>query len=616
MRPPTMPASSSPRRAVGRLDLLGPSLPPRSGSRPALTRVARSQLPLARLILALLLPLAACASTPPAQVVLAQQLRVRGGAVACVEREAARVGAEVLAEGGNAVDAAVATALALAVTWPPAGNLGGGGMATLALPDGTTEVIDFRETAPAAVDIDLFLDDSGRYDPALAEHPWRNIGVPGSVAGLHLMHRRHGRLPWPRLVAPAVALARDGFPVDPLLAAFFEHFQEPLASGAPALMAPGGFALRAGQILRQPELAQTLSDLATQGPRSFYEGPRAQAMADAAAAGGGFLSVQDLASYRAVVREPLTHSLGAYSVLAPPPPSAGGVLLAMVSGVVQQLGWQDMPPSGADELHLWTEASRRAFAQRARWLGDPDSMPVGLELLLSRSVLQALAHSIDMQHATPSEQLGPTLAAPEPCQTTHLSVLDAEGGAVSLTTTLESAFGSKVMAPGTGVLLNNELRDFNRWPGMTTRAGLVGTGANLARPGRRPLSSIAPVVVLDADGHALLVTGSPGGRTIPSTVGRILLEVLLRGVTLPDAVDAPRVHHGWFPDRIDIEAGALSEPVLAELRARGHALRVRPVTPPLMGTQGAAHSVARQPDGTLVAVGDRRREGWAAGVDG
>jgi gamma-glutamyltranspeptidase/glutathione hydrolase len=570
----------------------------------------KTRLALTFLVGPLGLLLGACAGPPLA---VAPRLTASDGVVACVDRYAARAGAAVLAEGGNAVDGAVATALALAVTFPVAGNLGGGGMAVVVLPDGRSEVVDFRETAPAAVGIDLFLDEEGRYDPALADHPWRNVGVPGSVAGLHLMHARHGRLPWVRVVQPAVELARDGFAVSEILARFSLWAEEDLAEGAAGLLDDEGRALEQGAVLRQPELAATLERVRDHGTAGFYGGPVAEAIARGARLGGGFLTVEDLAAYRPVLREPLTFPLTGHEVLAPPPPSAGGVTLAQVTGMLSRLPWSDAPLRSADEVHLWAEASRRAFADRAEYLGDPGHADVPTAQRTSPEVVAAMAGSIDPERATPSASLGPSLSAWEPHQTTHISVLDGDGGAVSLTTTLEAAFGSKVMAPGTGVVMNNELRDFNRWPGVTDDRGLVGTPPNLAAPGKRPLSSMTPVIVLDDEGEPVLVTGSPGGRTIPSTVGRLLLTHVVHGVPLPEAVDAPRAHHGWFPDHLAVEPDGWPDAVLAELRARGHELQVRTRSLPLLGTQGAAHSAARDGE-DFVGVGDQRRGGWAAGV--
>lgn len=551
----------------------------------------------------------------PSTVTLAHAATGNGGAVASVERQASRVGARVLAAGGNAVDAAVATALALAVTWPPAGNLGGGGLMTLVTADGQAEVIDFRETAPAAVGEDLFLDRHGRYDPDLSEHPWRCAGVPGSVAGLWLAHQRHGELPWEHLVQPAVDLARDGFEVDAVLAAFFVWAAEDLKVGAPVFLDSRGDLFGEGALLRQPQLAVTLERLRDDGPASFYQGPFAQEFAAAIQAGGGFMSADDLRSYQAVLRSPLRIELGSAVVLAPPPPSAGGVFLAQMAGQLQRRQWAGLPLGSAAELHLWSEASRRAFAERARWLADPDHADVPTARLHSDVLIDALATSIDTTRVTASGALGPPLNVPESEQTTHISVMDDRGGAVSLTTTLESAFGARVTVGNSGVLLNNQLRDFNRAPGLTSAEGLVGTTPNLGAPGKRPLTSMTPVIALDSGGRPVLVTGSPGGRTIVSTVTRITLDVLLLGASLDAAVSAPRVHHGWFPDRIDFEPGTRDPAVLAELTALGHDVLERPTLPPLFGTQGAAHSVVALPDGRQRAVGDPRRKGWAAVVD-
>ena len=559
--------------------------------------------------------LVACAAPHRAPVVrVAHTTSGAGGALACVDRYAARAGAEVLARGGNAVDAAVACAFALAVSWPPAGNLGGGGLALVHDVERGDELIDFRETAPAAVGPDLFLDADGRYDARLAEHPWRCVGVPGSVAGLSLLHQRHGRLPWNELLDPAIALAERGIDVDATLAHFLAASAVGLEAGAPPFLDDQGRVLREGDLLVQPELAATLRALRERGPEGFYQGPVAAALAAGAHAGGGFLTEADLATYRPVLRDPLRIALGDQQVLAPPPPSAGGVVMAQVLGQLDRLPWSAAPWLGVDEVHLWAECSRRAFAERARSLADPDRVPVDLERLLAPHVLDAMAASVEPERATPSEALGPPVVDDEPEHTTHLSVVDGDGLAVSLTTTLEAAFGSQVVAPGTGVLLNNQLRDFNRAAGLTTRGGLVGTEPNLPGPGKRPLTSMTPVIVLDADGRVRFVTGSPGGRTIISTVTRLVLAVVAHGVPPELAVAQPRLHQGWFPDRIEMEPDGLPEAVRDALAARGHQVLVRSPDPPLFGSQGCAHSVFRQPDGSWLAVGDLRRDGWAAAV--
>lgn len=570
-------------------------------------------------LLCLLLVLLPACATPAWRS--APVTTTQGGAVACVERHAAEAGAAVLARGGNAADAAVACALALAVTWPPAGNLGGGGLALVREPDGQASLVDFRETAPAAVDAGLFLGPDGAYDPALATDPYRTVGVPGSPAGLALLHARHGALPWAEVVEPARRLAAEGFPVDASLAAWLAAFADELAalpSSAAVFLGPDGSPPAAGERLVQPDLAATLARLADEGPDGFYRGPVGDALVAALAAGGGLLGADDLAGYEPVLRRPLRLRHGDAVVLAAGPPSSGGVALGQLLGLLERWDAAAAPLLSADELHLFAEAGRRAFADRATWLGDPDFSDVPVERLLSDDHLDALAADLDRRHAGDSADHGPPLSEPPPDRphTTHLSVVDREGRAVSLTTTLEQAFGSKLVAAGTGVLLNDQLRDFNRIPGRTLAAGHIGTGPNLPAPGKRPLTSMTPVIV-ERDGHLALVTGSPGGRTIISTVARVLLAHLDRDLPLDEAVGLPRVHHGWWPDQLAAEPGGLDPAVRAALRERGHrVVEGDPEAAPLHGTQGCANSVAVDPDsGLRTAVGDPRRHGWTAAVD-
>jgi len=549
---------------------------------------------------------------------VAPSASTNGGAVAAIERHAARVGAEALAHGGNAVDAAVATAFALSVTWPPAGNIGGGGFMIVHLPDGQDFAVDFRETSPAALDADLFLDANGRYDPSRATDPGICAGVPGSVAGLHLAHSNWGRLAWADLLEPAIALARHGFEVDESLATAFANHESALRAqpfSAALFLDDQGHALAAGDVLVQHDLADTLERIADQGPAGFYLGPVAEEIARFVQQCGGSMNTADLAAYEPILRKPLRIPHHGYTVLAFGPPTSGGVALGQIAGQLSRVGWRDSALLSADELHLYAEAARRAFAERATYLGDPAFTDVPVDMLLSGTHLDEMAASINRTRATPSSTLGPRLAPEATHDTTHLSVIDRFGTAVSLTTTLEQSFGGKAIAGRSGVLLNNQLRDFNRIPGITQAVGHIGTEPNLGAPGKRPLSSMTPIIVLH-DGHTVLVTGSPGGRTIINTVTRVMLAMLDHGLDLEQAVRHPRIHHSWFPDELVAEPGALSDTVAAELKRRGHVVRIRSAKPPATGSQGCAHSVAVDlTTGRRSAVGDPRRQGWAAVTD-
>ncbi len=527
----------------------------------------------------------------------------RGGMVVSVSRPASEVGRDVLRRGGNAVDAAVATAFALAVTWPEAGNLGGGGF-MLICPGGKGEpaVIDYRETAPASATRDMF---AKAGPPA----PCRLAGVPGTVRGLALAHRRAGRLPWKDLVAPAVALAAEGFAVDESLAMSlnrglararsFPEFRRVLGK-------PGG-EWKAGDPLVQPDLARTLRLIAERGPEGFYAGETAKLVVEEMKRGGGLVTAADLAGYQAKERKPVHGTYRGFDVYAPPPPSSGGICLVEMLNVLENFDLRERGRWSPDTLHLTAEAMRRAYRDRALYLGDSDFVAVPAKLT-SKDYGNQLAQGITPAKATPSEELAQDIPLTgETDHTTHFSVIDRDGTAVSNTYTLENGFGCKVIVRGAGFLLNDEMGDFNPRPGVTTRGGQIGTPPNQVGPGKRMLSSMCPTVVAK-DGRAVLVTGSPGGRTIINTVLCVVVNVVDFGMPLREAVDAPRVHHQWFPDRLSVEA-ALQEhhgAALKALQSRGHVIAVE------REHQGDAHSIAVGPGG-FIGVADRRVGGWAAG---
>ena len=520
-------------------------------------------------LLAGLLLLAIPTPTAPA----AEPQRARHGMVVSQHYLASQVGFDVLASGGNAVDAAVATAFALAVVHPAAGNIGGGGFLVYRPPQGEAVAYDFREKAPAAASPTMFLV-NGAYDEKRHHDSHVSVGVPGSVAGLHLAWSEHGKLPWRRLVEPAVALAREGFVVSDELARSLAEVL-PKMKPYPASLAQfsrKGHPYEAGDLLQQPELARTLARIAEQGPDGFYKGETARLIAREMKAGGGLVTEADLAAYQAVRRAPLLGSYRGYEVLSMPPPSSGGATLLQVLNVAE--GW-DLGASGfmsALTVHRLAEAMRRAYADRARYLGDPEANPdLPLQRLLSKEHARLQRASIDDRRASASSPASFTWLA-ESDQTTHLSTMDESRGAVALTTTLEDSYGAKIVVPGAGFLLNNEMGDFNAGPGLTDATGLVGTPPNLAAPGKRMLSSMTPTI-LARDGQPFLVVGSPGGRTIINSVLLTILNVVDFGMNLQEAVDAPRFHHQWLPDRIDHEPFAFSPDTAALLVQRGHALR-------------------------------------------
>jgi len=524
------------------------------------------------------------------------------GMVVAQERLASEAGAQVLREGGTAVDAAVATAFLLAVTHPIAGNIGGGGFLLVRRADGRAEVIDFRETAPTGSHPRMF-QEQGRYSEVLHHESIRSVGVPGTVRGLYLAWRRHGRLPWKRLVEPAAALARDGFPVTETLADSLKQFLPEFQKNPAALaqFTRGGRAYEPGETLVQPELARTLARLAAKGPDDFYRGETARLIEKEMKAQGGLITLKDLAAYRARVRKPLKGSYRGFDVLTVPPPSGGGLAVLEMLNVIEGFDLKELGRDSAPLLHLEAEAMRRAFADRARWIGDPAfNRAIPLARLTSKAYAASLRRGIDPTKASLSSP-DSLSGSQEKEETTHISVVDAARNAVSLTYTLEDNYGSKRVVPGGGFLLNNEMGDFNGQPGLTDATGLIGTKPNLAAPGKRMLSSMAPTILL-RKGRLFMVTGSPGGRTIPNTVLQTILNVVDFGMEAQAAVDAPRIHHQWLPDRIGFEKGRMDAAVMEALKARGHALYERPRT-------GVAQVIVVGPDGNLVGGADHLR--WA-----
>ena len=541
--------------------------------------------------------------------------------VVSVSSAASAVGRDVLRDGGNAVDAAVATAFALAVTFPEAGNIGGGGFMLIHPGRGTggrgplePVVIDYRETGPAASTRDMF---AGERPPSAH----LLVGVPGTVRGLAMTHGRYGRLPWSRLVMPSVRLAEVGFEVDADLARAlnetlakagdFPDFRSTFAP--PARDGDSDRRWQAGDTLRQPQLAQTLRRIADGGEAAFYTGDVAKQIVATVREGGGILTEADLANYEARLRKPVRTTYRGYQVYAPPPPSSGGVALAQMLNMLEPFELRREGQLSARAAHLMIEAMRRAYFDRARYLGDGDFVPVPDDLA-TKSHAATLAGSIDPDRATPSESLAsaagiPLAEAPREAEhTTHFSVVDADGMAVANTYTLEQSFGGMMVVKGCGFLLNNEMGDFNPRPGHTDRTGRIGTPPNVVEPGKRMLSSMCPTVVAK-DGRVVLVTGSPGGRTIINTVLCVVLNGLEFGMDGRAAVDSPRLHHQWLPDRVQLEAAAQeAHPDLpVALRRLGHTVDVRP-------RQGDAHSIFVTPAGEQVGVADRRRSGAAAGL--
>jgi gamma-glutamyltranspeptidase/glutathione hydrolase len=544
---------------------------------------------------------------PPVGEAAAAPVKTRNGMVVSANAIASQVGAAMLEGGGSAVDAAVATAFALAVVHPAAGNIGGGGFLLYRPARGEPVVYDFRETAPAAATPTMFLKD-GRYDEARHHESPLAVGVPGSVAGLHLAWQDGGRLPWERLLEPAVALAREGFMVSAGLASSLRKVLPRMAPypASVAQFSRDGAPYELGDLLQQPDLAKTLERIAKKGPSGFYEGDVAGLVEKEMRARGGLVTRKDLESYRAKRRAPLRGSYRGYEVLAAPPPTSGGIVLLEMLNVLEGYDLGAMGFGSADYVHHLAEAMRRAFADRARYLGDPDfvaELPVAW--LTSKGYAATLRSTIREDRASVSSPT--TFQWPvESEETTHVSVVDADGGAVSLTTTIEESYGSKIVVPGAGFLLNDEMGDFNAGPGLTDASGLIGTEPNLAAPGKRMLSSMAPTI-LARDGRLFLVVGSPGGRTIPNTVLQVILNVVDFGMNVQEAIDAPRVHHQWLPDVIRFERWGLSPDTRALLAARGHHLEE-------VESQGVAEGIVVDPTDKLLEGGCDRRAADGAAV--
>ena len=526
--------------------------------------------------------------------------RASRGMVVSQDSTASRIGVDVLREGGTAIDAAVATAFALAVTHPTAGNVGGGGFLVYRPSSGEPVAYDFRERAPAAATATMWIE-NGKYDRRRHHESHLAVGVPGTVAGLHLAWSEEGKLPWKRLVEPAIALARDGFLVTDGLARSLKTVL-PRMQKYPASIAQftrSGKPYGVGDVLKQPDLASTLRRIADQGPAGFYRGKTAELIEKEMQANGGIMTREDLAAYAPKKREPVRGTYRGYGIISMPPPSSGGTAIVEMLNILEG---HDIAKAGfgsADNYHLFAEAMRRAFADRARHLGDPDWNPdMPISRLTSKAYAEELRKTISLERASKSSP--ESFEWPfESAETTHFSVVDAERNAVALTYTLEYRYGSAIVVPGAGFLLNNEMGDFNPVAGLTTAEGLIGTEPNLTASGKRMLSSMTPTI-LEKDGKLFMLTGSPGGRTIINTVLQTIVNVIDFGMNAQEAVDAGRMHHQWLPDRIRYEKYAFSPDTIAALEQRGHLLVET-------GDQGAAQVIVVNPESGVLEGGNDRR---------
>ena len=496
-------------------------------------------------------------------------VHARHGMVVAMESIAVDVGVDVLKKGGNAVDAAVAVGFALAVTHPFAGNIGGGGYMLIRLADGRSTFIDFRERAPEKASHDMYLDAAGKPTHDSIEG-WRSSGVPGSVRGFEMAQTKYGKRTWAENMAPAIELASKGFPVSYALAQSLKQSRS-LGSSPESkhIFQKDGAFYDVGETLVEPDLAQTLQRIAKNGAHEFYEGETAKRFADEMAKHGGLISLNDLRNYKAIERTPLQGTYKNYTIITSPPSSSGGIALLEMLGILEGTGYEKGGFGSASAIHYEAEAMRRAYADRNEYVGDPDFVKVPIAGLLDRAYLSRLRAGIDPERATPSDQVRPGRpAGTEHDQTTHFSVVDAEGNAVAITYTLNGGYGNGITVPGLGFLLNNEMDDFAAKPGTPNMFGLVQGEANAIAPGKRPLSSMTPTIVVK-DGKLFMTAGAPGGSRISTAVAEVILNVIDFGLNVQDAVDAPRIHHQWLPDKLYLERG-ISPDTVALLKSRGY----------------------------------------------
>jgi gamma-glutamyltranspeptidase / glutathione hydrolase len=537
-----------------------------------------------------------------------------GGMVSTTDSVATEVGVGILRRGGNAVDAAIATHFALAVVNPEAGNIGGGGFLVVRMADGATATLDFREKAPLAATRDMFLDARGEpTDRSVVGH--LAAGVPGSVAGMWEAHRRYGSLPWAELLAPAVALA-EGMTVQTRLANSLQAYEARLRlyPATAAALLPQGRAPRVGEWLEQPDLAATLRAVARDGRDGFYRGRTAELIVEEMRRGGGIITLEDLAAYEGVWRDPVTFRYRDHTVIAMAPPSSGGATLAQILNILEGYDLRGLGFHSREHVHLWAEAAKRAFADRNAYLADSDFVPQPIDRMISEEHAARQRAGIPLDRATPSSEvlpsLGPvpglSLGRRESANTTHFSVLDAAGNAAALTTTINGLYGNRVMVAGAGFILNNTMDDFTVKPGTPNLFGLVQGEANAIEPGKRMLSAMTPTIVLGPDERVRLITGAPGGPTIISTVAQLVSNVVDFGMDVGLAASVPRLHHQHLPDLLEFERSGLRPEVVEGLRAMGHQVRER------TGFISETHSIMVLPDGGLAAAADPRRAGLAA----
>ena len=523
----------------------------------------------------------------------------RHGMVTSSSAIASEIGKEVLRKGGNAIDAAVATAFALAVTWPSAGNIGGGGFIVYRSADGKVTSFDFREKAPLAAHEKMYLDANGALIPGINHRGLLSVGVPGTVAGLYQAHAKYGKMDWKKLVDPAIKLAQKGIPFSHALHQHSKRLRkewEAIPSTAEIMYKEDGSYYEPGEVWRQRDLAKTLKRIRNQGRDGFYKGETADKLVAFMKKGGGLITHEDLEKYEAIERTPVEGTYRGYRVISMPPPSSGGVALIQMLNMLEGYNLKEMGYHSADYVHTLAEVMRRAFADRAEHMGDPDFNPdMPVDKLISKEYAERLRQSIsmDVASASDSSKYGQIY---DGTSTTHFSVVDKDGNAVSLTYTLENSYGAQIIAEGLGIFLNDEMGDFNPVPGLTNSRGLIGSSPNQIKPEKRMLSSMTPTII-EKDGKLFMVIGTPGGRTIINTVLQVILNVIDHDMNIARAIEAPRIHHQWLPDRLDFEQHALSPDTQDRLKSKGHKLNE-------LGHAAQGHAM-----GIVVAAG----EGWLAG---
>ncbi len=531
------------------------------------------------------------------------------GMVVSSDSLATKVGIEILKKGGNAVDAAVAVGFALAVTYPQAGNIGGGGFMVIRMANGETITIDYREKAPLKAHEDMFLDEEGNFNPEKSQIGYLSVGVPGSVAGLLLALEKYGTMSRKEVLNPAIKLAEKGFIVNEGLAnAFknaFEHFKK-----FPSTMkyfSKNGEPYKEGDRLIQKDLARVLKLIRDKGRDGFYKGKVADLIVAEMKRGGGIITHEDLENYQPVIRKPVVGTYRGYEIISMGPPSSGGVCLIELLNILENFDLKKYGFGSSYTIHYLVEAMKRVYADRAEYLGDPDFVEIPLEKLLSKEYARTIADEIDTFFATPSSKIARSVSpTKEGSHTTHYSVVDKWGNVVSVTTTINSYFGSMVAVDGAGFFLNNEMDDFSAKPGTPNQFGLLGNKANSIQPGKRMLSSMTPTIVLK-NGKPFLVLGSPGGSTIITSVLQVILNVIDFGMNIQEAIDAPRIHHQWYPDVLYYEKRGLPLDVIENLKKRGHKLEER------RGFQGEVQAILIDENGFKYGAADPRGYGLAMG---